>query len=132
MSNLHTWLDLCPSQILIPGWSFRGPKSSLCDLPRLRPEGIRGDEIRHRSLGLRGREILSSFCQLANPKSKLKEKKYLFSERLWQFFLLFMVSIQKHTRSSWTDFNHGLVVHPQGCQGCQKIQKNILKINLFS
>ena len=37
-----------------------------------------------------------------------------------------------HTRSSWTDFNHGLVVHPQGCQGCQKIQKNILKINLFS
>ena len=28
-----------------------------------------------------------------------------------------------HTRSTWADFNHGLVVRPQGCQGCQKIQK---------
>ena len=31
-----------------------------------------------------------------------------------------------HTKSSWANFNHGLVEHPQGCQGCQKIQKNIL------
>ena len=31
-----------------------------------------------------------------------------------------------HSRSSWANFNHGLVVRPQGCQGCQKIQKNIL------
>ena len=32
-----------------------------------------------------------------------------------------------HTRSFWADFNHGLVVHPQGCQGCQKIYKKISK-----
>ena len=37
-----------------------------------------------------------------------------------------------HTGSSWADFNHGLVVHPQGCLGCQKIHKNILQINLLS
>ena len=37
-----------------------------------------------------------------------------------------------HTGSSWADFNHGLVVRPQGCQGCQKIHKNILQINLLS
>ena len=37
-----------------------------------------------------------------------------------------------HTRSSWTDFIHGLLVHPQGCQGCQKIKNNILQINLLS
>ena len=37
-----------------------------------------------------------------------------------------------HTRSSWADFNHGLVVRPQGCQGSQKINKNILQINLLS
>ncbi len=37
-----------------------------------------------------------------------------------------------HTRSSWADFNHGLVVRPQGCQGCQTIQKNVLQINLLS
>ena len=36
-----------------------------------------------------------------------------------------------HTGSSWADFNHGLVVPPQGCHGCQKIHKNILKINLL-
>ena len=34
--------------------------------------------------------------------------------------------------SSWADFNHGLVVRPQGSQGCQKIHKNILQINLLS
>ena len=37
-----------------------------------------------------------------------------------------------HTGSSRADFNHGLVVRPQGCQGCQKIHKNILQINLLS
>ena len=37
-----------------------------------------------------------------------------------------------HTRSSWADFNHGLVVCPLGCQGCQKIQENVLQINLLS
>ena len=28
-----------------------------------------------------------------------------------------------HIRSSRADFIHGLLVHPQGCQGCQKIKK---------
>ena len=37
-----------------------------------------------------------------------------------------------HTGSSRADFNHGLVVHPQGCLGCQKIHKNILQMNLLT
>ena len=40
--------------------------------------------------------------------------------------------IPNHNRSSWADFIHGLIVHPQGCQGCQKIRKNILQIILLS
>ena len=51
----------------------RGPKSLWCDLLKLRPEGIRVGEIRRRILGLHDHEILSSFCQLANPKSNDKE-----------------------------------------------------------
>ena len=42
------------------------------------------------------------------------------------------ITCPRHTGSSWADFNHGLVVCPQGCQGCQKIHKNILQINLLS
>ena len=33
-----------------------------------------------------------------------------------------------HTGSSLADFNHGLVVRPQGCQGCQKIHKKFNNI----
>ena len=46
--------------------------------------------------------------------------------------ILLYVENYHHTGSSWADFNHGLVVRPQGCQGCQKIHKNILQINLLS
>ena len=43
-----------------------------------------------------------------------------------------VLETSRHTGSSWADFNHGLVVRPQGCQWCQKIHKNILQINLLS
>ena len=60
---------------------------------------------------------------------KLKNGLIYFSEDGGWFFFDPMLS--RHTRSSWADFNHSLVVRPQGCQGYQKIHKNILEIKLM-
>ena len=37
------------------------------------------------------------------------------------------ILLHNHTRSSWADFIHGLLVHPQGRQRRQKIKRNILQ-----
>ena len=68
--------------------------------------------------------ISGSSCKFSKSVSKV----------LKSFYSQFILVNQKpsHTRSSWAGFNHGLVVWPQGYQGFQKIQKNVLQINLLS
>ena len=56
---------------------------------------------------------------ISDLPSVFDSKKYDPQEKAW--FI-------DHTRSSWADFIHGLLAHPQGCQWCQKIQKKVLQI----
>ena len=87
--------------------------------------------------GLQIRKINKTTLSLDIKKSK--EGKIVIKVIMIALLKLLLATVgtkylcnSQHTRSSWADFNHGLVVRPQGCQGCQKIQKNVLQINLLS
>ena len=66
-----------------------------------------------------------------NQKLKTKQNVNFPAPPILNIFFQKFHGLVLHTRSSWADFIHGLLVHPQGCQGCQKIKKDILQINLL-